>query len=152
MKFTKIRNRFNEKLNETSLQVLSIELLKKLNEAGFITDWHIVNSQSIKLGMHSKSFTVDVKRLGYNARYNPFSRTKLGYTRTSTPTWDQRVQFNDIVNSVLNEFGITCNVKSGPFTIRKGGISLNENDWYSQKPDYLWHNESRGFTIESIEE
>lgn len=151
MKLTKIRTK-NTKLNESHLKHLGIHLVNQLNNAGFITEYTILNSQSIKLGMHSKSFTVDVKRLGYNARYNPFRRTKLGYTRTSTPTWDQRVQFNDIVNSVLNEFGITCNVKSGPFTIRKGGISLNENDWNNQKPDYLWHNESRGFTIESIED
>jgi hypothetical protein len=29
---------------------------------------------------------------------------------------------------------------------------MNEQDWYEQKPDWIRHNEARGFCIESIDE
>ena len=136
-----------KKMKSSELEALVQTLLAKLEIAGFLTEGSVINSSSIKIGMRMKSFVINVQKLGYNARYNPYGKSKKGYSRTSTPTWDQRVQFNDMVNQVLNDLNISANVTSGPFTIRKGLDNFDESDWEDQKPEYLWHNEARGFKI-----
>lgn len=151
MKLTKIRNK-DGKLDSFNLQVVCNALKRSLECYHFITEVTPVNSQYIKIGLHMRSFKIDVKAIGYNARRTPFdSKYKLGYRRTDTPTWNQRVQFNDIVNAVLNSLGIFCNIKSGSYTIRYGGIAFNESDWLKQIPEWQKHNENRGYRTETIE-
>jgi len=150
MKLTKIRVD-GKKLDESMIKAIMVSMQVKMIKAGYITDFERVNSQSVSIGLHGRSFKVDVQRLGYNAQHGPFNtRLKLGYKRTCTPTWVQRVEFNDIVNSVLDSFKVSCNIKSGPFTIREGLTSFTENDWLDQVPSWMTHNESRGYYVSAL--
>ncbi len=143
MKITRIKSK-------AGLDVIAAQLQHAIAKAGYISEVKIVNKSRIDIGMHMCSFRVNVAVHGYNARYNPYMNYKAGYKRTSTPTWDQRVEFNDIVNAVLNKFKASANIKSGPFVIRKGTEAMTESDWHNQKPSYLLENEARGFSVESL--
>lgn len=149
MKLTKIR-RAGKKLNDSALEHLAIQLSNAVKRRGYITEIHRVNCSSLKVGIWQRTFKVNIYSLGYNARYNPHSVSKKGYVRTSSPTWDQRVKFNDIINEVLTKNKIDCNVKSGSFLIRHGFTSYEEQDWENQKPDYMLHNESRGYIVKPL--
>jgi hypothetical protein len=140
MKITRIKCL---KANVT-LEEIAADLRLKIADEGFITKVRVVNSSRIDLGMHMKSFVIDTKIHGYNTRHNPHSNPK----RSSTPSWTQRVTYNNIINKCLDKYNISANIKSGPFTIRLGTKSFIENDWYDQKPEYLYHNESRGYLLE----
>lgn len=145
MKITRIRSA------KAGLDVIASQLQHAIKRAGYISEVRVINSSRIDIGMHMCSFRVDVNVHGYNARYNPHMKYKAGYARTATPTWDQRVDFNNIVNSVLDKFKVSANVKSGDFIIRKGTECMTEDDWFDQKPEWMHHNEMRGFRIESLE-
>lgn len=149
MKITCIRIG-KERIKPAQVDLEAIELLLRMRfaRAGFITDVFPMSSTSIKVGLRQRSFKLDLTRHDRNLRHNPH----MASTLTDTPTWEQRVQFNTIVNSVLNKLKISANVKSGPFTIRKGREVFTEGDWYDQKPEYLQSNESRGFYIEECDE
>lgn len=145
MKITRM-NIKGKKLSSTMADVV-FELKKRFSKAGFITGVSVVNSQSIKIGLHMRSFSLDVTKHDRNLQVNPY-----GKRLTNLPTWDQRVEFNNIVNSVLNKFKVSANVKSGPYTIREGLDSFNEDDWHNQKPDWLRLNEFSGWYIEPVNE
>jgi len=114
------------------------------NEKGYITEVTQNNGTSIKISQGGRCFSVDTAQLGYNAQvptYNRYGfqvgRTAIaGYVRTNLPTWDQRVHFNNIINGALDVENVSCNIKSGPFTIREGLESMTECDWEDQIPSY----------------
>ena len=147
MKITCIR--IKGKIPSTDV-ILEIEktLRRRITKAGFITEVNAITRTSIKIGLHMRSFKLDVTVHDRNLRCNPHLPNKL----TDTPTWDQRVEFNDIVNAVLNKFKVSANVKSGPFIIRAGTKAMTEYDWHAQKPEYIRHNEMRGYSVEPIDE
>jgi hypothetical protein len=68
--------------------------------------------------------------------YYPVHRSVAGWKRTNIPTWDQRVEFNNIVNEVFDSHSATANIKSGVFTVRtvEDG-AWNEGHWSAQIPD-----------------
>lgn len=129
---------------KVSLEEIAADLRLKIADEGFITEVRVVNSSRIDLGLHMCSFKIDTKIHGYNTRHSPHSNPK----RSSTPSWNQRVTYNEIVNKCLDKYNISANVTSGVFTIRVGSDSKNESDWYDQIPHWMHHNESRGFYIE----
>ena len=129
---------------KVSLEDIAADLRLKIADEGFITEVRVVNSSRIDLGLHMKSFVVDTKIHGYNTRHNPHSNPK----RTQVPSWDQRVLYNEIVNKCLDKYNISANVTSGCFIIRKGTESMSEYDWHDQKPEWMYHNESRGYYVE----
>ena len=146
MKITKIRH--NGTFPSHMLLVkLEAALAEAFSCAGFVTDVSIVNQTCIKTGLHMCSFKLDTNKHMRNLRNTPY-RVSL----TNIPTWDQRVEFNDIVNAILTKYNVSANVKSGPFTIRAGFNVFTESDWYDQKPEYILHNETRGYYIESVDE
>lgn len=124
------------------------ELKRRFNKAGFLTGVDVASDSGLKIGLHMCSFRIDTKKHDRNLRHNPHLGSKL----TTTPTWDQRVEFNDIVNAVLNKFKVSANVKSGPFTIRVGETARTEWDWSHEKPGYITHNECRGYYVEACDE
>lgn len=130
--------------------ILEIErtLKRRLSKAGFITGVEAMTRTSMKLGLHMRSFKLDLTIHDRNLRHNPHTGTKL----TDTPTWDQRVEFNNIVNAVLTKFKISARVRSGAFIIRDGTKAMTESDWHDQTPEYMRHNESRGYYIETCDE
>lgn len=119
MKITKLRLN-GKKLDGHELTSLMNSLQRSLTKAGFMTDVSILNSSSIRIGQHMRSFSINVDKLGYNAQINNFtiSRTKKGFKRTNVPTWGQREQFNHIINDVLDRFQYTGNIKSGEYIVR----------------------------------
>jgi hypothetical protein len=147
MKITKMRTKAGE-VPSTDV-VLEIERLlrTRFERAGFITEVRALTRTSIKIGLHMRTFSLDLTKHDRN-----LYRSQCGDKLTNLPTWDQRVEFNDIVNSVLNKYGISANVKSGPFVIRKGKEAMVEGDWVDQKPEWIHHNEMRGNYIEAIDE
>jgi hypothetical protein len=139
MKVTYLRNESGNKLNHTEMNMIIERLDYKFNEAGFLTSVYQLNGTSLNISQGGKCFSVDVSKLGHNARlpyvtnqYGTYCGIKYirGYKKTSLPTWDQRVRFNNILNEVLDFYKVTCNIKSGPFVIRdrKNG-SMHECDW-----------------------
>lgn len=114
----------------TLMRIVS-KLEQRFKQAGFETCVEQVSSTSIHIGLNMRTFTIDVAKLGYNADRGQWagSRCKAGYKRTRTPTWDQRVQFNDIVNEVLNQYSVVCSVRSGEYVVRTRGRAYSESDW-----------------------
>lgn len=146
MLITKIRikNEFPENID---LQILVAQLEYRFARAGFITKVYIRNSSSIKIGLWMQTFKLDISKHDRNLRYNPY-QVKL----TSSPNWDQRVKFNKIVNVVLNKWKVSANVKSGPFTIRKGKEVMDEYDWENQVPIWVRDNQRKGYFVEACDE
>ena len=95
----------------------------------------------------TKTFSLDLRKHDRNLYVS-----QSGDRLTNLPTWDQRVEFNNIVNAVLNKFRVSANVKSGFYTIRKGFECMTEYDWQDQKPRWIYHNEINGNYIESVDE
>jgi hypothetical protein len=119
MLITRIRTKEGKKLTESEVATIAEFLRLKLEKAGFVTNVQF-NSSSIKLSKHSCSFTVDVAKLGYNARINhsTIDTYQTGFRRTNTPTWTQREEFNHVVNNVLDKYKLRARVKSGEYAIR----------------------------------
>lgn len=144
MKLTKLRNKDGSKLESIQFDLIESKLNHALYKAGFITDITMVNSSQIKIGQRMRTFSIDVSRLGYNTQMNPYQKR-----RTNLPCWKQRVEFNMIVNAVLDSLKISCNIKSGPFVIREGMLKFDEYDWSDQKPIWMYENERKGYRIEA---
>jgi len=142
MKLTKM-SKNNNKLTALDFTALIQDLENTIKALGFITEIEQVNSQSIKLGLHMRSFSIDLSVHGYNTQKRPY-----GQRRTNLPCWAQRVTYNDALNEVLDQHGISCNIKSGPYIIRQGLKSLTEQDWDLQIPRYQLENESKGYSLE----
>ena len=142
MKLTKMRKN-GQKLNSEDFNALIVDLHNAIKAEGFITEIQQVNSQCIKLGLHMRSFNIDLSVHGYNTQHS-MGRMK----RTNLPSWDQRVTYNDTLNKILDQHNISCNIKSGPYTIRQGLESMTERDWEFQKPEWQHQNEIRGYYVE----
>lgn len=147
MKITSMR--VNGKIPSTEL-AFEIEktLSRRLARAGFITEVRALTRTSIKIGLWMRTFKIDRRIHDRNLRHNPH----LGSRLTDSPTWEQRVEFNNIINRVLNKFKVSAKVKSGSFTIRLGRKNFTEDDWFDQKPEWMQHHECMGYYIESCDE
>lgn len=147
MKITRMRIK-GQKLGGLRMANVVFELKRRLNKAGFLTGINVASDSGLKIGLHMCSFRIDTTKHDRNLRFNPH----LGSRLTTTPTWDQRVEFNDIINAVLTKFKVSANIKSGPFTIRQGVVAFTESEWQNQKPEYIKNNECRGYYVESCDE
>lgn len=147
MKITKLR--YHNQIPSTDL-VLDLErtLRRRLASAGFITEVNALTRTSMKIGLRMRSFKIDRAMHNRNLRHNPHLPSVL----TDSPTWAQRVEFNNIVNNVLDKFCLSANVRSGLFTIRRGVKCMTEQDWHDQKPWHIVYNETVGFFIEACDE
>jgi hypothetical protein len=139
MKITSIRiNR--EKPSELNLQRICDKIQHAFKTFGFVTNVEVHTSTSIRIGLHMRSFQLDLDKHDRNLYIS-----RAGNKLTNLPTWDQRVEFNDIVNKILNAFNVSANVKSGPYTIRQGTKSFTENEWHDQTPDWVRSNSINGW-------
>lgn len=152
MKLTNIRDYNGKKLDRETLEFIGQHLVANLKDAGYITEYYVINSSRIDLKLRGRSFKIDIEQLGYNAQLNPYMNYKAGYRRTCTPTWAQRVEYNNIINEHLNLRKISCNIKSLHYIIREGTTCFNEFDWENQKKDYEYQNEMRGFRVVPMSE
>lgn len=122
---------------ERFLEEFCESIVFKLRNNGFITEASLVNSSSIKIGLHMSSFRVDTAKLGHNARVGRQthlcayfkSDSPKGYKRTDVPTWEQRVQFNDIVNDMFDAYGLMATIRSGAYVVRTRDGRRAEWDW-----------------------
>lgn len=150
MRLTKIRIRDHEdkdqirKAGSGELIGLCDEIINHMNSLGFICDAEVLNSSSVKVGINQRQFNVDIQKLGYNTQHSSGGNRK----RTCLPSWNQRVEFNDALNAILDRFGFSANVSSGPFTVRKGEEVFTEEDWENQIPSYLRQNIANGYFVE----
>lgn len=147
MKITKMRIK-GKKLNSDEIQVIVFSLRARLGRAGYVTNVESLTETSIKVGMHMASFRIDTTVHDRNLYHTPHAEPKL----TNLPTWEQRVDFNNIVNAVLNKFKVSANVKSGDYTVRKGDVSMTETDWNAQMPEGQRYAFAQGRFIEAIDE
>lgn len=118
MQVTSIRKR-GKKLDQFELIELAIKIQKAFDRAGFRTHVRAVGLSGIHISENSKCFTIDPNIHARNAKYLRY-RTEVGlsWKRTLLPTWQQRVQFNNILNQILDKANITASIRSGIFTIR----------------------------------
>lgn len=146
MKVTKMR--VNNEIPSTDL-VLKVELAlnKAFKKAGFITDVIVLTRTSMKIGLWMRTFNLDTTKHDRNLQVNPW-QSKL----TKLPNWNQRVEFNNIVNEVFNKFKVSANIKSGPFTIRKDMECMTEYEWYDQIPHWIHQNQTKGYYIKAVDE
>ena len=143
MKFTKIR--IDGKIPSSEvMEQIARDLEATVRAAGYEAYSEVTSKSSIKLSNNQSSFKVNIARHGYNTRH----RMNGSKMRSHSPTWDQRVEYNNLLNKVLDDFGVSCNVRNSFFKIRKGTEHFTESDWHEQKPDFMYHNEARGFYIE----
>ena len=115
-------------------QILKIvkTISRAYKQIGFDCPVSALNRTSIKIGEGYSLFRVVVSSRGYNAYVGSHISSPKGYKRTNVPTWDQRVEFNNILNGILDAFNVVCNVKSGPFTVRVKEGALGESFWSGQ--------------------
>lgn len=129
MRITRIRDLNGHKIK---LKKLVNTLDHKLKKAGFVTEVTQVNSTSVHLGLHMRSFRIDPAKLGYNANTGrDYANTPKGYKRTTTPLWSQREDYNHVVNDVLDQFKLNATVKSGNYIVRD----------YMSGPVHYWYPE-----------
>lgn len=128
MKITSIRIK-GKKPEPRTMQAIVNQLQAAFNRTGFLTDVVATSSTAIKIGLQGKCFTIDISILGYNARLDSYHKTIKGYTITTLPNWEQREQFNHIVNDVLDSFDVRANIKSGLYTVRKKDTG-RINSWW----------------------
>lgn len=144
MKLTRIRIK-GLKPTLAQLETLITDVRRTMRKLGFDVDGFVLTSSALKLNSNQCQFRVIPEIVGYNTRYAPSSLSK----RTCIPSWDQRVDFNDTLNALLDKRKVSATVKSGPFTIRIGLESMEEFDWHRQTPEYIRHNQSLGYYIET---
>lgn len=129
MKITKIRDKNGESVDTYTLERVCIELERRFDKAGFITGVEIRGS-AIYCGMRMKSFTIDPKKRGHNADTSRYAQqTAKGYRRTTIPTWDERKEYNHIINDVLDKFKLKANAYNSVLYIRYYD-SGRVNDWF----------------------
>jgi|GEM_PF-5514035 len=118
MKATKIRNVNGKVISREEMERLVHNLRTNIELAGYISNAKIVTSSSVKIGLNSSSFRVDTRRHGHNARIGRRCESPKGYKRTDVPNWDQRVEFNNIVNACFDALNLKANIVSGNYTVR----------------------------------
>lgn len=136
MKVTCMR-KDGRKLTWGELDDVCNALIARFEFSGFITEVHQLGLTSIKIGLRMRSFRINTEMLGHNARLGYLnglrqlmqcSHTDVGFKRTDVPTWEQREEFNHIVNAVFDKYDISANIKSGPYTIREGLVAVKHWD------------------------
>lgn len=153
MKITSIRDTdgkpFKPHVLKKLSQVLQLECVRK----GFLTHLEAVSQSGLSVGIGEHVFRVDTERLGYNAQIGFYDgnglvvqqATNEGYMKTSQPTWAQRVEFYRLVNRVLDENKVSCDVRvDGTFTVRtkeRGAVR-----------DWQWDYASSGVMVVSLSE
>jgi hypothetical protein len=85
--------------------------------AGYLTGVEI-SGAAVLISSGLGQFRVDTDKLGHNARFRRWGSPVRGYVRTDVPTWEQRVDFNNITNRVFDAMDATATIRSGPFTVR----------------------------------
>lgn len=138
MRATSIRYTNGSKLTQHQLQSVCDVILSRTSKAGFITQAQVINGSCIKIGLHMSSFRVNTQQLGHNARIGRYIESPKGYKRTDVPTWDQRVEFNNLVNQIFDDYKLVARITSGPFTVRdRTQGACDEQDWINQAPSYM---------------
>lgn len=143
MKITRLKDNQGKKLSEEMIDKLSAQLQLRLAQAGYITDVCIDD----KIGLHMKQFIIDTDILPKNIRENSFNNTLTGWTYTNIPTWEQRVEFNNIINEFFDANNLTARIISGVFLVRcqiEG--PKNESNWYIDDRSNPWQQDIRQST------
>jgi len=114
--------------DKSKLNQLVEDIRRRLDERGF-TAYFTVKNGAIQLS-DIRISQQRIDKLGHNIQYSPY--TKSGERRTRALSWDDWVDVNDAVNDVLDDAGVSANVKSlgGKFDIRdKYSGRRTEQDW-----------------------
>jgi hypothetical protein len=106
----------------SDLQTVKEEIAKKLKERGYDADVFITGGHVEIRGVRLSEKYLD--EYGYNV--SPYTGR-----RGNVLGWDNWVDVNDTVNSVLDRMNVSANVQSlgGKFKIRKGRTAMTEDDW-----------------------
>lgn len=149
MRATCIRTKTGELPSTDQILALEKLLKKKMHEKGFISDAKTLTRSSMKIGLHMCSFRIDTRIHGHNADVGYIgSRCKAGYKRTTIPTWNQREEFNHLVNDCFDKLKLNAKIMSGPFKIRCKTMG-RINEWNSMN---AYNGGERLFEIKPLEE
>lgn len=136
MKVTKIRDLKGNKVNEFLVVDVANYIQSEIDKAGFISHASATGPTSMHIGIHMGSFRIDPNMLGYNARLNNnWQKSPKGYKRTSVPTWEQRVEFNHIINNAFDKFKLKARIMSGEYLVRSFETG-RKNSWSTLEPYY----------------
>src|SRR5690606_29332298 len=117
------------------LESLCNEIVAEAASEGFITESHVKSGTSVKIGLHMRSFRIDTQMLGHNARVGNAAygwngnQSPKGYKRTDVPTWEQREDFNHLVNDIFDRHGLLAKIVSGNYTVRTHEGRVNYWDY-----------------------
>jgi hypothetical protein len=141
MRISSIRDKYKKKLNRERLDQLARDLENTVRAKGFESYAAVVNGSCINISASGRSFYINTKLLDYNAEWSCHTesdfkdgKSKKPFRRSITPTWEQRESFNHLINDVLDDYGISANIKSGQYQVRYKD-SGRVNDWGSD-PNY----------------
>ena len=144
MKFSNIKDNTGRTLNQNNLNELGQLIVGVLAERGFKTGYKVDDKGKLKIGLHGKSFVIDTEMHGYNSKLNPF-RGKP--SKTSLPTWEQRVEYNNTINDIMDKLNLNATIKNSVFIIRDKNGRKDEAYWQNNQPEFMQHNISRGFAV-----
>lgn len=116
MKATFIKQN-NKRPTQEVLNKLVKTIESKALRLGFRTFARVESLSGIHIGHHRDTFSILPEALGHNVRY-PYQPDGLPWKRTRKPTWDQRVQFNNLINDIFDELKLTARIVSGTFIVR----------------------------------
>lgn len=131
MKAKRIRYQDGSKVEQGVLHLVCETIVRRAARVGFIVDAEMEDDSTIDIGLHMRSFRIDVNKIGHNAKLNGQygHKSPKGYIRTDVPTWDQRVEFNNLVNAVFDSHKLIASIISGNYTVRKPHMGGAVRSW-----------------------
>lgn len=98
----------------------------RAKELGFETTTTITSRSGIHIVHRNDTFHIIPEKTGYNVYY-PYLSDGLPWKKTRKPTWNQRCEFNHLVNDIFDELALSAHISSGAYRIRaKDG---RDRDW-----------------------
>jgi hypothetical protein len=118
-------------------QKIARRLQGAFDKAGYLTEVSVVKPTLLNISKDGCSFKVDADKLGKTfKRYSidgGQSWKKLQSYR-GHPAWSQRVDFNNLLNSVLDALKVSANVGGRGFVVRSGFNAIS--DWGSESDQF----------------
>lgn len=129
MKITNMRldNPNGRLLTRQEIAAVLGDLERAIYRAGFVSNVREISKSGVNIAVSGKTFKINPKFHGYNARVGYYDgrgvvvqkASETGYVKTDIPTWEQRVEFNHLINDVLDKHNVSADVRStGNFIVR----------------------------------
>lgn len=152
MRITRMRKEGRD-LTEAELFEVATALANRLGSSGFLTRIKPLSRTALNIATNDgKLFKVDVERIGWNAIIGYYNGCGVlesvdepcGFIRTRNPTWAQKYAFNTLINRILDERGITCDVKAA------GGLVIRDAETGARHDEIKWFTDVGGNIVVTL--